>query len=321
MTPAQRAVAAFELREPDLVPTFELEFQLPDQLIGRQHITSNDLKGTMGAERERVVFECAEVYIEIAERLDYSIILPAWLEEDDLADVLRVLRRLAGDRFLLGANVGGTFAIPPGSDMCEFVYFLHDRPQEAHERAKAMAEEAKRKARKYREAGAEVFFECCDYAFRSGPFMSPKMFSEFVTPYLASIIEVVRDELGGYFVKHTDGNIMPILDQLLSCRPHAIHSVDPMAGMSLSEVKRLYGDKVAFCGNVNCAILQAGTPEEVRADTERAMREGMAGGGFFLTSSNCVFRGVPLENYLAMLEVRRRLGWYPSPVDRNGFGA
>lgn len=315
MTPAQRAVAAFELREPDFVPTFELEFQPTDELLGRRPVTSEDLKRASKAERERLLSEWAETLLEMAERLDYSIVRPSWLNEDDTAFVVAALKRLSGGKFLVGADVGGTFAIPSGSNMCEFVYFLHDSPKDAHQRAKTLAEDAIRRARKFREAGAEVFFECADYAFRSGPFMSPKMFSEFVAPYLARIVEAVREELGAYFVKHTDGNIMPILDQIVECRPHAIHSIDPMAGMSLSEVKRLYGDRVALCGNVNCAILQSGTADDARRDAERALREGMPGGGFFFTTSNCVFRGMPLENYLAMLEVRRKLGRYPLPAE------
>ena len=57
---------------------------------------------------------------------------------------------------------------------------------------------------------------------------------------------------GAYVIKHTDGNIMPILDQLVSCRPHALHSIDPQAKVDLGEVKRLVGDKVCLAGNVNC---------------------------------------------------------------------
>ncbi len=312
MTPAQRAVAAFNLEEPDIVPTFELEFQLSDELLGRPLVSSNQLQNLSPAERERKLWENAETLARIAEELDYAIINVYGLNEDDAAFTLRALRKLVGDHRLLGINFGGTYAIPSGSNMCEFVYFLHDRSEEAHERAQAMVNDAVRRARKFREAGADVFFECADYAFRSGPFMSPQMFAEFVTPYLCQLVEAVREELGAYFVKHTDGDIMPILDQLVSCKPHAIHSIDPMAGMNLAEVKRLVGDKVALCGNVNCAILQTGTPEDVVQDTLRAIREGMSGGGFFLTTSNCVFRGMPLENYLTMLETLRHYGRYPS---------
>ena len=35
--------------------------------------------------------------------------------------------------------------------------------------------------------------------------------------------------MGFYVIKHTDGNIMPILDQLVERKPHALHSLDPQA--------------------------------------------------------------------------------------------
>ena len=80
------------------------------------------------------------------------------------------------------------------------------------------------------------------------------MFGEFVTPYLARLIRAIRD-YGGYAIKHTDGNIMPILDQLVSTQPHALHSLDPMAGVDIREVKEKYGSQVALCGNVHCAAM------------------------------------------------------------------
>ena len=49
------------------------------------------------------------------------------------------------------------------------------------------------------------------------PVPQPALFAEFVTPYLARLIAGYRD-MGFYVIKHTDGNIMPILDQLRAGR-------------------------------------------------------------------------------------------------------
>jgi uroporphyrinogen decarboxylase len=95
---------------------------------------------------------------------------------------------------------------------------------------------------------------CTDYCFNTGPFLNPNRFSEFVTPYLAQLIQGYRD-LGFYTIKHTDGNIMPIIDQLVQCHPHALHSLDPQAGVNIAEVKRRYGDQVCLIGNVNCGLM------------------------------------------------------------------
>jgi uroporphyrinogen decarboxylase len=149
---------------------------------------------------------------------------------------------------------------------------------------------------------------CSDYCFNTNPFFSPEMFSEFVAPYLEQAVRANR-ELGFYTIKHTDGNIMPILDQIVQCRPDAIHSLDPQAGVRLGEVKRMIGDKVCLIGNVNCGLLQTGTDEEVIADVRRALREGMPGYGYIFSTSNCVYTGMRLSRYELMNKI-----WYEEGI-------
>lgn len=75
LTPRERAIAAFNLREPDdIVPTFELQFQLAEWLLGKRHITREELENASGAEYDRLLHKNAELYLEEAERLDYSLI-------------------------------------------------------------------------------------------------------------------------------------------------------------------------------------------------------------------------------------------------------
>ncbi len=313
MTPRERAVAAFELRQPDdIVPTFELQFQLAEELLGKKHISDRELDEAVSADaRERMIVENAQLYIEEAETLDYSIIAlnmgPG--RPDYMAQTLKAFYRLAGDKYLYAIMADGTMSIPNGSNMMQVVEEIADRPDEVHARHKSWVEGTIEHARFLADAGANVALMCADYCFNDGPFLSPRMFAEFVTPYLAMSVAGLR-ELGYYTVKHTDGDIMPILDQLVEAKPHAVHSIDPQAGVSLKEVKAMVGDKVALCGNVHCAMLHNGTKEQVIEDSKRALRDGMPGGGFFFCTSNTPFKGMPLENYLAMLEVRKEFGRY-----------
>jgi uroporphyrinogen decarboxylase len=99
---------------------------------------------------------------------------------------------------------------------------------------------------------------------------------------------------------------MPILDQLAECEPHAIHSIDPMARVDIKEVKRLIGDKICLCGNVNCALMQTGTDEEVIESAEYALTHGKPNGGYIYCTSNVPFRGLPLERYLLVLDVWKK---------------
>jgi hypothetical protein len=140
-------------------------------------------------------------------------------------------------------------------------------------------------------------------------FLSPAQFSEFITPYLADLIKGYRD-MGYYTIKHTDGNIMPILDQLVQANPHALHSIDPQAGVDIAEVKRLYGDRVCLIGNVNCGLLETGTEEQVRESARYALRSGMPGYGYIFSTSNCVYTGMDLKRYELIWDVWDKEGVY-----------
>ena len=150
---------------------------------------------------------------------------------------------------------------------------------------------------------------CSDYCYNSGPFLSPAMFEEFIQPYLYRIIDEAR-KLGLYTIKHTDGNIMPILDNIVECKPHAIHSLDPQAKVDIKTVKELVGDKVCLCGNVNCALMQTGTEEEVIQSAEYALTYGKPGGGYIFCTSNVPFKGLPADRYKLILDVWRRMREY-----------
>ena len=188
----------------------------------------------------------ADIYIATAERYDHSAIFihpnPDTVEET--MHLVDLIRERTGDRYFIMRHGDATFSIPSGSEMMAFAERLADDPDDLKREAQAMVENAVRHAedwRKHRDrngSGLDGFALCADYCFNIGPFMSPRHFEEFVTPYLAKLTKAYRD-MGYYVIKHTDGNIMPIIDQLVSTKPHALHSLDPQAGVDIAEVKRL----------------------------------------------------------------------------------
>lgn len=305
MTPKERAIAALTLQVPDQVPTFELEFQLEEEFFGKRFLRSNDIKEASPKEKERLLRENAEYMVQVYQALEYSIIPVHYLRREDLLTTVRLIRELVGDNYMITTHGDGTFAIPNGEHILDFVYWLADKPEEAHEKAAAMAQTAIDNNKAMIDAGADCFILCSDYCFNAGPFLSPAMFGEFVQPYLHKIIQATR-AAGAYCIKHTDGNIMPILDQLVACQPHALHSLDPMAGVDIRQVKGLVGNQVALCGNVNCALLQTGTDAEVIASAEYCLGYGKPGGGYIYCTSNVPFKGMEPDRYRLVLDVWKK---------------
>ncbi len=311
MTEREKAIAALELKKPEgLIPTLELEFQLSEELIGKKTLHREDLKGVTGVEREEMLRENAKVITEVAEKLDYCIVTGIhWLPTiEDQIFTYNEIKRISGEKFLLSAFIDGTMAIPSGESMMEIAYRLHDDKEEVLKSLELRVQGAIEAGVKLIEGGAEIIFMCADYCFNAGPFLSPTMFSEFVTPFLKRETSAFRDA-GAYVVKHTDGDIMPILDQIVECQPHGLHSLDPMAGVDIKEVKDLVGDKICLIGNVNCAMLQSGTRGQIEESALYCLEHGgVKRGGYIYATSNCVFEGVPLDNYFYMLELRKEFG-------------
>ena len=323
MIPKERATTALTLGIPDEVQTFELEFQLAEEFFGRPlenpKLLPENAKKMSRQEYLKEIYDTAIYTGECFNRLDYAIVpahpyyIPTFDEKDNITEEAKLffstLRDATHNERLLACHADGTFAIPDGNDMYEFSYRIADEPEALKAEAQQMADRAIRRNANLHAAGIDVGLLCSDYCYNSGPFLSPAMFSEFIAPYLFQIIQAARAD-GMYAIKHTDGNIMPILDQLVQCGPHALHSLDPMAGVDIREVKRLVGDRVALCGNVHCAAMQTGTDQEVIDSAEYCLTYAKPGGGYFFCTSNVPCHGMPPQRYQLVLDVYHRMKKY-----------
>lgn len=316
MTPRKRFITALE-RKPltGRVPHFELVFFLTMEIFGKIHPSHRSYhQWDQMTEKERNLHrnDMASLYIATAEKFEHSAIFlhPNPNTEEEIFRLIDLVREKSQDKYFLMLHGDATYGIPSGSEMMKFSYKLQDKPKKLKEEAEknvcSALEQAERIAK---HGGLDGFALCGDYCLNTGPFLSPKLFSEFVTPYLVKLIQGYRD-MGFYVIKHTDGNIMPILDQLLEARPHALHSLDPQAGIDIAEIKRLCGNKICLIGNVNCGVLQTGTDEEVVESVRYALQNGMPGGGYIFSTSNCIYTGMRLSRYELMLDVWRKEGNY-----------
>jgi len=316
MTPRERFITALEGGQVEgRVPHFELVFFLTMEAFGKLHPGQRTFgQWDQMEEKERQLHrnDIADTYIMTAERYEHDAIFlhPNPGRFDEILKLIDIIREKTGDRYFLMLHGDATYGIPNGSHMVDFSFRMVDDPDGMKTDADAMVDGALRNAEEFaKQGGLDGFALCADYCLNTGPFMSPGQFREFVTPYLTRLTKGYRD-MGFYVIKHTDGNIMPIIDQLVESNPHALHSIDPQAGVDIAEVKRLHGDKVCLIGNVNCGKLDTGTDEEVIESARYALRSGMPGGGYIFSTSNCIYTGMRLARYELMLDVWRREGNY-----------
>jgi len=165
-------------------------------------------------------------------------------------------------------------------------------------------------ARQARKLGIKIIMTGDDYADNRAPFMSPDTFKTVFHPYFKKVMRGYKD-LGFYIMKHSDGNIMPIIEMILDSDIDCIDPIQPVPAMSLEVIKKRYGDRVCIKGNVDCAhTLTFGSVSDVVSEVKECMRVAKPGYGYICSSSNSIHSAVKPESYAAMLAAIKEYGKY-----------
>lgn len=303
------------------VPTFELVFFLTMEAFGKIHPlqrTYDQWDQMEKTEQQLHIKDIASLYIKTAEKYGHSAIfmhppvhpekkIPEFIER-----IIHEIREQSGNEYFIMVHGDCTWSIPDGENMMDFAVQMCEEPEKLHEQSKRRLEEKLRFAEYMDKRGhlLDGFALCSDYCFNANPFFSQDMFDEHIAPYLKGVIDGYR-QLGYYSIKHTDGNVMPILKQIADCKPDAIHSLDPQGGVNIKEVRKVVGDDICLIGNVNCGLLQTGSEEDCDRDVLRALQEGMqTGRGYIFSTSNCIYTGMPLSRYERMNALWKKYGIY-----------
>jgi len=145
-----------------------------------------------------------------------------------------------------------------------------------------------------------------DLAYNSGPMFSPQMFQSIVLPPMRQVAQNITLP----WIFHSDGNLMPILDDIIDLGISALHPIEPKA-MDIIHLKQAYGGKICLVGNIDLNTLSRGTPQEVEEETRRKIRKVGPGGGYIVSSGNSITSYCKPENVLAMSQAILHYGTYP----------
>ncbi len=159
------------------------------------------------------------------------------------------------------------------------------------------------------EAGAHALWigDC----LASSRVISPKFQDMYSLPYLKKLVEYVKS-IGGVSMIFTDENDLDRLVREAQTNPD-VQGVG--TGLSMEVVKKRLGDKVCLFGNVDpINPLFQGSPEEVEKAVLECIKSGAPGGGFILSTGECVCRNTPESNLQAYVSAAKRHSLYPKRI-------
>ena len=154
--------------------------------------------------------------------------------------------------------------------------------------------------------GFDVFVSTDDMAFNTAPFFSPQIFRDLVLPHYRSVAQKITLP----WIVHSDGNILPFLEDLLGVGIAGLHPIEKGA-MDMASIKRDYGRRVCLLGNVDLNLLGMGAPDDVEAEVRDLIRTAGPGGGYVVTCGNSLAGYLLPENVIALSKAVQKYGRYP----------
>ncbi|MCW3992341.1 MAG: hypothetical protein NWE79_06510 [Candidatus Bathyarchaeota archaeon] len=163
------------------------------------------------------------------------------------------------------------------------------------------------------DAGAEGLRFSEDWGNNKSMFISPEMWRRTFKPRYKRLFD--RAKRRGRFVYfHSDGNITPIVGDLVEIGVDILNPVQPEC-MDQVEVKQSYGDRLTIDTGISVQrALPYGTAEEVKEEALHALKHLAPGGGFVYGTSHYAMYDVPVENIVALYDTCRRYGKYPMRI-------
>lgn len=230
---------------------------------------------------------------------DFSA-LPALLARMD-AEQPYYVRFRAGSIFEVAWQLRG---------MESFLMDLVDRPAFAEYIMDAITEVTLANLQKVLEISGEridaiYFYD--DVATQNSLMVSKKTWRRSIQPRHQRIIDLAR-KYGKSVMYHCDGALTPILPDLAEMGVDIINPIQlDSLGMDALALKERFGERLCFHGGIDIVrTLRTGSPAEVGEEAQGLISILGRNGGYILCSSHHIQPDTPIENVLALYDLRLR---------------
>jgi len=152
-----------------------------------------------------------------------------------------------------------------------------------------------------------------DLGTQTAPYFSLGMYREMIKPKQKQLMAHIKDRSDAKIFYHCDGAISTLIDDLIEIGVDILNPIEPaVKGMDPSLLKESFGGKLTFHGAISQQqVLSKGTPDQVREEVKRRIRELGRGGGYILAAAQTIVPEVPAENIIEMFRTARQYGTYP----------
>lgn len=160
-----------------------------------------------------------------------------------------------------------------------------------------------------------------DVAYVNGMLFSPDFWRAHFKPIVAEQIRVCH-EAGLPVIYHGCGNASAIFVDFIEMGLDSYNPLEAKSGLDVVELRKKYGHRMGFCGNMDVLAWANAPQEELRRQVMRKLNAAK-GGGYIFQSDHSVPSNVSGERYQYVIEQVRTHGTYPlrlGEFDEPGLG-
>jgi len=145
-----------------------------------------------------------------------------------------------------------------------------------------------------------------DMAGKSGPLFGPLQIREFFKPYYSRVFDAARAYGARLFSMDSDGDVSPILPDLIDCGLNCIHPLEPVGGNDIVELRKKYGKKLCFKGGIDKHALVKGK-EATEKELSYRLAPHLMGGGTIFGLDHRIPNGVHIDTYRYYVNTARMM--------------
>jgi uroporphyrinogen decarboxylase len=148
-----------------------------------------------------------------------------------------------------------------------------------------------------------------DIAYDKGMFFHPDYWRRVYKPQLKRICDTVH-AAGLKTIYHGCGNASVVFEDMIEVGVDAYNPLEAKAGLDVVDLKRQFGKRWAFNGNIDVRVLATNDRDSVRREVLTKLNAAR-GGGFIVQSDHSVPDSVDPKTYDYVIELVREYGRYP----------
>ncbi len=161
------------------------------------------------------------------------------------------------------------------------------------------------------DAGVPVIMHGDDMAFKTGPFMNPKIIEELFGERYRRIIKAIHDR-GAKVTLHSCGDNTLLFDTFINWGYDGLHAYENTSNVDIYNEKKTHGDKITMIGGLGIDyLLTENSKDQEVTDKVRELAKKLGPGGRYIMSPVHSLLNISIHKLKVAIDALHEYGRYP----------